>query len=163
MHHPFTHFQHALHALAPTDRERAHKLGVSLRTIVEYRAGRLPRALFTLVHSTALADALARDAHHLRASPTLPPPAVPDEADEPPLPGSVHLPTTWLTTVDGLVLSTTITQQLRRVPQEHADAQVPWSADQAAGHPAASRSEADPNPSSLAAGAAPGVAGYDPA
>lgn len=155
MHHPFTHFQQALYALAPTDRERAQKLGVSLRTIVEYRAGRLPRALYTLVHSTALADALARDAQQLRAYPTLPPPAAPDATDAPPLPGSVPLPTTWHTTGDGLVLSTTITQHIRRVPDAHADAQMSCSAEQAAGHPDADGAAAALDASQWS--------GYDPA
>ncbi len=56
------HFTEALRALGATDAERAQQLGISPRTFVEYKAGRLPVGVRSLWRRPEVLLALAADA-----------------------------------------------------------------------------------------------------
>lgn len=55
-------FTEKLVGLAANDRDRAKALGVSARTITDYKAGKFPRILMTLAERPELAQALLHDA-----------------------------------------------------------------------------------------------------
>jgi hypothetical protein len=59
-------FTQKLVTLAPNDRERAKLLGVSPRTITDYKAGKFPRILIALAEWPELAQALLSDAQALK-------------------------------------------------------------------------------------------------
>jgi hypothetical protein len=61
----FAHLIHAVHALGPTDTVRARRLGVSLRTLLDYKRGRFPRIVSALLERPDLVMALAADSHTL--------------------------------------------------------------------------------------------------
>lgn len=47
-----------INRMGANDRERAQRLGVSVRTITEYKAGRFPRIIFALAENPNLITAL---------------------------------------------------------------------------------------------------------
>jgi hypothetical protein len=66
----FPNFTQALNNLGRNDQERAERLGIPVRTLTRYKAGKLPRSLLIWVNNpTALQilHALASDAQNLQA------------------------------------------------------------------------------------------------
>jgi hypothetical protein len=61
-------FTNALLSLGPNDRERAEKLGIPIRTFMDYKAGRLPWHVIRLMRPDLL-RALAQDAEQSVAQP----------------------------------------------------------------------------------------------
>lgn len=59
-------FTRELVTLGANDRERARLLGVSPRTITDYKAGKFPRILMALAERPDLAQALLNDAQALQ-------------------------------------------------------------------------------------------------
>ena len=62
-------FRRAIAQLPGTDRERAKRLGVGLRTLTEYKAGRFPRIIRALAEHPDLARSLAGDLQTQRSTP----------------------------------------------------------------------------------------------
>lgn len=57
----YPHYLAAIDSLGTTDRIRAQRLGVSVRTVTDYKAGKYPRIIDTLVRNPILLEALMRD------------------------------------------------------------------------------------------------------
>lgn len=72
---PFPRARAALAALGSSDEERAKALGVSVRTLKEYKAGRWPRNVMRLLCTPRIPEVLLEE---IRANPS-----VCDEADTP--------------------------------------------------------------------------------